>query len=86
MKRALVAVVVLLFASSALADGAETFARKCAACHGKEGVGGKLVKASIAGQPAATVLKVIKEGQGKMKPVAIEDAAAVADYVAGLKK
>jgi cytochrome c6 len=86
MKRAIVAVAVLLFASTALADGAETFAKKCAACHGKEGVGGKLVKAPIAGLPAAKVLKVIKEGQGKMKPVAIEDAAAVADYVAGLKK
>jgi cytochrome c6 len=86
MKRALVAVAVLLFASTALADGAETFSKKCAICHGKEGVGGKMMPKSIAGTAAATVLKVIKDGQGKMKPVAIPDAAAVADYVAGLKK
>jgi cytochrome c6 len=86
MKRVLTAVAALLLASTALADGAETFAKKCAACHGKEGVGGKLVKAPIAGIAAPKVLKAIKEGQGKMKPVAIDDAAAVADYVAGLKK
>ena len=86
MKRAVFAVAALLLASTALADGAETFAKKCAACHGKEGVGAKMMPKSIAGTPAATVLKVIKEGQGKMKPVAIDDAAAVADYVAGLKK
>jgi cytochrome c6 len=86
MKRALVAVAVLLFASTALASGAETFSKKCALCHGKEGAGAKMMPKSIAGTAAAKVLKVIKEGQGKMKPVAIEDAAAVADYVAGLKK
>ncbi len=86
MKRALVAVTVLLFASTALANGAETFSKKCAMCHGKEGVGGKIMPRPIAGTPAAKVLKVIKGGQGKMKPVAIDDAPAVADYVAGLKK
>jgi mono/diheme cytochrome c family protein len=86
MKRALIAAAVLLFASTALADGAATFSKKCAICHGKEGVGAKMMPKPIAGTPAAKVLKAIKEGQGKMKPVAIEDAAAVADYVAGLKK
>jgi cytochrome c6 len=86
MKRSLFAVAALLLASTALADGAETYAKKCAACHGKEGVGAKMVPTPIAGTAAAQVLKAIKEGKGKMKPVAIDDAAAVADYVAGLKK
>jgi cytochrome c6 len=86
MKRSLFAVAAHLIASTALADGAETFAKKCAACHGKEGVGAKMMPTPLAGQAAPKVLKVIKEGQGKMKPVAIDDAAAVADYVAGLKK
>jgi len=86
MKRSLFAIAALLLASTALADGAETYAKKCAACHGKEGVGAKMVPTPIAGTAAAQVLKAIKEGKGKMKPVAIDDAAAVADYVAGLKK
>ncbi len=86
MKRSFIAIAALLLSTTALADGAETFAKKCAACHGKEGVGAKISPKAIAGSPAASVLKVIKEGQGKMKPVAIDDAAAVADYVAGLKK
>jgi cytochrome c6 len=73
-------------ATTALADGAETFAKKCALCHGKEGVGGKIVAKSIAGTPKAEVLKAIAEGKGKMKPVKIDDADAVAAYVAGLKK
>jgi mono/diheme cytochrome c family protein len=84
--RAVLAVAALLLATSALADGAETFAKKCAACHGKAGVGGTIMPTPIAGMPAAAVLKAINEGKGKMKPVKIDDAAAVADYVAGLKK
>ena len=86
MKRAMIAVAALLFASTVLADGAETFAKKCASCHGKEGVGAKMSPKPIAGTASAKVLKAINEGQGKMKPVKIDDAAAVADYVAGLKK
>jgi mono/diheme cytochrome c family protein len=86
MKKILVATFAALLASSALADGAETFAKKCAMCHGKEGAGAKIVTKAIAGTPKAEVLKAIAEGKGKMKPVKIEDAEAVADYVAGLKK
>jgi mono/diheme cytochrome c family protein len=86
MKRVAFAVAALLLASTALADGAETFAKKCAACHGKEGVGAKMYAKPIAGTASAKTLKIINEGQGKMKPVKIDDAAAVADYVAGLKK
>jgi len=85
MKRMMIAIAVLAFASIAYADGAETYAKKCAGCHGKDGSGGGMYKQSIRGKPEAEVLKVIKEGKGKMKPSAIEDAADVAKYVAGLK-
>jgi mono/diheme cytochrome c family protein len=85
MKRILIAAVVLASASVALADGAETYAKKCAGCHGKDASSGAMYKKPIKGLPEADVLKVIKEGKGKMKPIAIEDAADVAKYVAGLK-
>jgi cytochrome c6 len=86
MKKMLIATFAALLATSALADGAETFAKKCQVCHGKEGAGAKMVPKAIAGTPKADVLKAITEGKGKMKPVKIDDAAAVADYVSGLKK
>jgi cytochrome c6 len=85
MKRIVIALFALAFASTALADGAETYSKKCAMCHGKDASGGGMYKQSIKGKPEAEVLKVIKEGKGKMKPVAIDDADAVAKYVAGLK-
>ena len=85
MKRIVIALAALAFASAALADGAETFSHKCAMCHGKDGSGGGMYKQSIRGKPEADVLKIIKEGKGKMKAVAIDDAADVAKYVAGLK-
>jgi len=85
MKRIVTAVAVLALASAALADGAETFSKKCAMCHGKDAAGGALYKGAIRGKPEAEVLKIIKEGKGKMKPVAIDDAQDVAKYVSGLK-
>jgi mono/diheme cytochrome c family protein len=85
MKRILVALAAFAFATTALADGAETFSKKCAACHGKDASGGGMYKQSIRGKSAAEVEKVIKEGKGKMKPVAIDDADAVAKYVSSLK-
>ena len=85
MKRVVIALFALAFATAALADGAETYSKKCAACHGKDGSGGGMYKESIRGKPEADVAKAIKEGKGKMKPVAIDDADAVAKYVAGLK-
>ena len=85
MKRIVIALAAVALASTALADGAETYAKKCAACHGKDASGGGMYKQSIRGKPEAEVLKVVKEGKGKMKPVAIEDAADVAKHVAGLK-
>jgi mono/diheme cytochrome c family protein len=85
MKRIVTAALVLAFATVAQADGAATFAAKCKVCHGADGAGGAMFKGSIKGQKEADVLKIIKEGKGKMKPVQIDDAAAVAKYVSGLK-
>ncbi len=85
MKRFVIALVAVAFASTAFADGAATYAKKCAACHGKDGSGGGMYKQSIKGKPEADVLKVIKEGKGKMKPVAIENAGEVAKLVAEMK-
>ena len=85
--RKLVALIAVAASSTiALADGAATYNAKCKMCHGPEGAGSKMVEKSIAGMPAAQVKKAITEGKGKMKPVKIEDADAVAAYVAGLKK
>jgi mono/diheme cytochrome c family protein len=85
MKRIVTAVLVLAYATVAQADGAATFAAKCKMCHGADGAGGAMFKGSIKGHKEADVLKIIKDGKGKMKPVQIDDAAAVAKYVAGLK-
>ena len=86
MKRVIVALFAVSLATSAFADGAATFAAKCAMCHGKNGEGAKMYAKPIAGTAAAEVKKVITEGKGKMKAVKIDDADAVAAYVAGLKK
>ncbi len=85
MKRILAAVFVLAFATTASADAAATYASKCKMCHGAAGEGSAMAKAPIKGIAEAKVLKAINEGAGKMKPVKIDDAAAVAKFVAGLK-
>ena len=86
MKRIMTALFVVAFATAAAADGAATFATKCALCHGKNAEGAKMMPKPIAGTPAAKVKKAITEGTGKMKPVKIDNADEVATYVAGLKK
>ena len=86
MKYVITALFAVAIATSAFADGASTFASKCAMCHGKTGEGAKMYPNPIAGLPAAQVKKVITEGKGKMRPIKIQDADAVAAYVAGLKK
>jgi cytochrome c6 len=86
MKRIITALFTLAFATAAFADGAATYASKCAACHGKQGEGAKMAPDAIAGKDAAAVKKAITEGKGKMKPVKIENADEVASYVASLKK
>lgn len=71
MKRVLIAVALLGLAAAARADGA-LFAKKCAACHGKDGKGTPVGKKMGAKDLAATKLsegdlvKVISEGRGKM--------------------
>ena len=86
MKRFMTALFVVAFATAAAADGAATFAAKCALCHGKHAEGAKMMPKPIAGTPAPKVKKAITEGTGKMKPVKIDNADEVAAYVAGLKK
>lgn len=85
MKRLIVALAAVAFATVAAADGAATYAAKCKACHGAAGEGTKMAPTAIKGMKADAVAKVIAEGKGKMKPVKIDDGAAVAEYVAGLK-
>ncbi len=77
--------LVAAFAGTAYADGAATYAAKCKMCHGAAGEGTKMAPDAIKGKAEADVLKAIKDGKGKMKPVAIDDAADVAKFVAGLK-
>jgi mono/diheme cytochrome c family protein len=85
MKRLLVGIALAALAGSASADAAATFKTKCAMCHGPDGAGGAMHKSSIKGVKEADVLKAINDGKGKMKPVKIDDAAAVAKWVSGLK-
>ncbi len=85
MKRILTALFLVAFATLAQADAAATFTAKCKMCHGADGSGGAMFKNSIKGIPETKVLKAINEGSGKMKAVKIDDAAAVAKYVSGLK-
>lgn len=71
MKRIVLALAVLGLASAARADGA-LFAKKCAACHGKDGKGTPAGKKMGAEDLSATKLseaelvKVISDGRGKM--------------------
>jgi mono/diheme cytochrome c family protein len=85
MKHFLLAVFLVSVAGVASADPAATFKAKCAMCHGPDGAGGAMHKASIKGTKEAAVLAAINDGKGKMKPVKIDDAAAVAKWVSGLK-
>jgi len=85
MKHVLLALLLVSAAGVASADPAATFKAKCAMCHGPDGAGGAMHKASIKGVKEADVQKAITDGKGKMKPVKIDDAAAVAQWVSGLK-
>ena len=85
MKYIATILLVVACASAAYADGAATYAAKCKMCHGAAGEGSKMAPEPIKGKAEADVLKAINDGKGKMKPVKIDDAAAVAKFVSGLK-
>ena len=83
------AAIALATTTYAAADGAALFKSKCAACHGQNAEGAKMSPNAIAGTPADAVKKAITEGKGKMKPVksvSAEEADAIAQHGAGLKK
>jgi mono/diheme cytochrome c family protein len=76
------------FAGDAAA-GKAVFATKCKACHGADGTGGAMDKASIVGTSEAAAKAAVSSGKGKMKAVASvtgADLDNVAAYVASLKK
>ena len=94
MKRILVTLVLLSVPAAVafagdVAAGKAVFATKCKACHGADGAGGAMDKASIAGATEAATKAAVESGKGKMKAVATvkgADLDNVAAYVASLKK
>ena len=90
--------LALLIATGAWATdsaaGKAVYDAKCKTCHGADGAGNaaiaKMMKVEIKPLAATTadVKKVIVEGQGKMKPVAITgaDVDNVTAFVKSLKK
>ena len=88
---AFVLVFVGSVAANAAPDGKALYSAKCASCHGADGVAKKMGAGSKAfGDPefkktatADSIVKDIKEGKGKMKPVKVtdEEAAAIAAHV-----
>ena len=90
--------IALLVATGAWAAdataGKAVYDAKCKTCHGPDGAGNaaiaKMMKVELKPLAATTadVKKVIVEGQGKMKPVAITgaDVDNVAAYVKSMKK
>ena len=87
------------FAADAAA-GKAVFAAKCKTCHGAEGQGNpgmaKVLKtdikplsdAAVQGMSEADIKKIVTEGKGKMKPVAVSgaDLDNVAAFVKTMKK
>ena len=65
ISRILTALAALAFATTALADGAETFAKKCAMCHGKTGDG----RGDLMGDFGAR----ISNGDGTFRALAYQD-------------
>src|ERR1051326_3735807 len=79
------------------AAGKELFAKKCASCHGPSGEGkdaiAKMMKVEmkplgskeVQAKSDADLMKVMKEGSGKMKPVADLKEKDTQDIVAFLR-
>ena len=88
IKYILTAVLAVSLGATALADGAATYADKCADCHGDKGQGmGAKKKNPVAGVKADLSKKAIIDGKGKMKKIAMDpkDVDEVAKFVEGLK-
>ena len=92
MKRYMIAVAVLAFASTMAwsQEGATLFKSKCAMCHGPEGQG--KIGPSLKGKSAAEVEAVLTKGGKPKAPhtkafsgVTADQAKAIGDYVATLK-
>jgi cytochrome c6 len=92
------ALALALTGAMAFADGGATYKAKCASCHGAAGTPNpgiaKLMGVKPVSDPAmkglseAQVIAAIKNGKGKMKPIAgisDPDAKAVAAYFKSLK-
>jgi cytochrome c6 len=74
--------------------GKDAFVKKCAVCHGKDGMGSApmskvlgvaippLSSPDVQKLTDAEMIKVIKDGKGKMKPVAGVSAADIANLIA----
>src|SRR5262249_50277565 len=89
-----------LFAAGDAAAGKEVFAKKCTSCHGAAGEGkdaiAKMLKVEmrplgskeVQAKSDAELMKDIKDGNGKMKPVALSDKELqdVVAYLRTLKK
>ena len=92
-----------LYGTACAADasaGQATYGSKCKTCHGVDGQGNPgmakvlkvdikpLTDASVQGMSESDIKKVITEGKGKMKPVAVTgaDLDNVAAYVKTMKK
>jgi cytochrome c6 len=92
--RIAIVAAVLVAGTAMAADGKALYDKKCAMCHGADGVPKKMAAGSKAfGDPefkkSATVESIVKdthEGKGKMKPVKVtdEEAKAIADYILAL--
>jgi cytochrome c6 len=76
------------------AAGKDTFSKKCAVCHGKDGMGSEpmskmmnvkippLSSPDVQKLTDAEMAKVINEGKGKMKPVKDLSKADIANLIA----
>jgi cytochrome c6 len=95
---ALAAVVLMASAMSFAQDGAATYKAKCAMCHGPTGTPSAGMASAMGIKPVSDpamkglsvdqVAATVKNGKGKMKPVAglsDSDVKAVAAYFKSLK-
>ena len=85
--RTIVAVILATTVGSASAvEGAAVYKAQCAACHGAAGQGAS--GPAVAGKPADVVTAMVNAHFKPMNALKLssEETAAVAAYVAGLKK